>query len=85
MIAAAVPPSVTQKVVKIISKVKSIQPSRLRISTDLSKEFGFDTVDLVSTIWELEKSFKIEIPDEVPLNTVGDFVEFVSYQTKKAS
>ncbi|GGK86424.1 hypothetical protein GCM10011405_37680 [Rufibacter glacialis] len=76
-------PSVTQKVVKIISKVKSIQPSRLRISSNLSKEFGLDTVDLVRIIWELEKSFQIEIPDEVPLHTVGQLVEYVSSQTQK--
>ncbi|ALJ00015.1 acyl carrier protein [Rufibacter tibetensis] len=82
MISAAVP-SVTQKVVKIISKVKRIQPSRLRISSDLSKEFGYDTVDLVSIIWELEKSFQIEIPDEVPLQTVGHFVEYVSNHTER--
>jgi acyl carrier protein len=82
MISAAVP-SVTQKVVKIISKVKRIKPSRLRISADLSKEFGIDTVDLASIIWELEKSFKIEIPDEVPLHTVGHFVDYVSSQTGK--
>jgi acyl carrier protein len=84
MISAA-KPSVKQKVVRIISKVKSIRPSRLRISSDLNKEFGLDTVDVVSIIWELEKSFKINIPDEVPFNTVGDFVEFVSNRTNKSS
>lgn len=81
---AAPKPSITQKVVKIISRVKRIKPSKLRISSDLSKEFGFDTVDVVSIIWELEKSFKIVIPDEVPLNTVGQFVEYVSSQTQPA-
>ncbi len=75
-------PSVTQKVVEIINDVKRIRPSRLRTSSDLSKEFGFDTVDLVSVIWELEKSFQIDIPDELPLNTLRDFVDFVSSHTK---
>ncbi|GGK87209.1 acyl carrier protein [Rufibacter glacialis] len=74
-------PSVTRQVVKIISKTKEIKPSRLRVSADLSKEFGFDTVDVVDIILELEKSFKIVIPDEVPLNTVGDFVNYVSTHT----
>ncbi|GAA4306379.1 acyl carrier protein [Nibribacter koreensis] len=74
-------PSIAKEVVKIISKTKEIQPSRLRVSSNLSKEFGFDTVDVVDIIIQLEKSFKIVIPDEVPLNTVGDFVEFVSTHT----
>ncbi|MBA9079640.1 MULTISPECIES: acyl carrier protein [Rufibacter] len=76
-------PSITREVVKIISKTKEIKPSRLRVSSNLSKEFGFDTVDVVDIILELEKSFQIVIPDEVPLNTVGDFVDFVSAHTLK--
>ncbi|MGV3538583.1 MAG: acyl carrier protein [Rufibacter sp.] len=71
-------PSITREVVKIISKTKEIKPSRLRVSSNLSKEFGFDTVDVVDIILELEKNFQIVIPDEVPLNTVGDFVDYVS-------
>ncbi|MFB9862895.1 acyl carrier protein [Rufibacter immobilis] len=80
MIPVAIP-SVTQKVVKIISQIKEIKPSRLRITSHLNKELGFDTVDLVDVIWELERNFKINIPDEVPFHTVGDFVEYVSSQT----
>ncbi|MFC6998995.1 acyl carrier protein [Rufibacter roseus] len=79
----ATSPSVAQKVLRVISNVKSIKPSRLRTSADLNKEFGFDTFDVVSIIWELEKIFKINIPDEVPLRTVGDFVEYVSSQTNR--
>jgi len=76
-------PSIAQKVLKIISKNKAIRPSRLQITSDLSKEFGFDTFDVVRIIWELEKIFKINIPDEVPLRTAGDFVKFVSSQTQE--
>lgn len=76
-------PSITKEVVKIISKTKEIKPSRLRVSSNLSKEFGFDTVDVVDIILEVEKSFKIVIPDEVPLNTVGDFVTYVTSHTMR--
>lgn len=69
------------QVKKIISKTKEIKPSRLRASANLSREFGFDTVDLVDIILELEKNFKIVIPDEVPLTTVGDFVNYISSHT----
>ncbi|QHL88554.1 acyl carrier protein [Nibribacter ruber] len=79
----ATTPSIAKEVVKIISKTKKVQPSRLRETSNLSKEFGFDTVDVVDIILQLEKSFKIVIPDEVPLNTVGDFVEFVSTHTMR--
>ncbi len=79
-------PTITKQVFKIISKTKEIKSSRLRASANLSKEFGFDTVDVVDIILEVEKSFKIVIPDEVPLNTVGDFVSYVyTHSLRKAS
>ena len=73
-------PNIAHQVIHIISKTKEIRPSRLRASASLS-QFGFDTVDVVDIILELEKNFKIVIPDEVPLTTVGDFVQYVSNHT----
>ncbi|AKQ45010.1 acyl carrier protein [Rufibacter radiotolerans] len=78
----ATAPSIAQKVVHIISRIKRIQPNRLRVTSQLHKELGFDTADVVDIILALEKRFKIVIPDEVPLNTVGDFVEYVSIHSK---
>lgn len=75
--------SIETEVIKIISKTKEIRPSRLRSSANLSREFGFDTVDVVDIILELEKNFKIIIPDEVPLTTVGDFINYVSAHTMR--
>lgn len=72
--------TIEQEVVKIISKKKVIKPSRLRHNSNLSHEFGFDTVDLVDIIIELEKNFQIVIPDEEPIQTVGDFVNCVTKQ-----
>lgn len=78
--------NIEHQVINIISKTKEIKPSRLRAHANLSREFGFDTVDVVDIILELEKSFKITIPDEVPLDTVGDFIHYVSTHTfSKAS
>lgn len=73
--------NIENQIIHIISKAKEIKPSRLRAQANLSREFGFDTVDVVDIILELEKSFKITIPDEVPLDTVGDFIDYVSTQT----
>jgi acyl carrier protein len=74
-------PNIESQVIKIISKTKEIRPARLHPSANLSREFGFDTVDVVDIILELERNFQIVIPDEVPLNTVGDFVDYVSSHT----
>ncbi|MBC6608582.1 acyl carrier protein [Hymenobacter sp. BT188] len=79
----SVPSTIEQQVLRIISKRKAIKPTRLRIGSNLSRELGFDTVDVVDIILELERSFKITIPDEVPLSTVGDFVSYVASHTPK--
>ncbi|SHK03482.1 acyl carrier protein [Hymenobacter psychrotolerans] len=76
--------SIQQQVLRIISKRKAIKARRLRISSSLSRELGFDTVDVVDIILELERNFHITIPDEVPLATVGDFVSYVASHTKAA-
>ncbi|WP_400192472.1 acyl carrier protein [Hymenobacter sp. B81] len=72
------PANIEQQVLRIISKRKAIKPQRLRVSSNLSRELGFDTVDVVDIILELERRFHITIPDEVPLNTVRDFVRYVA-------
>ena len=70
-------PTIEQQVFRIISKRKAIRASRVRKTASLSRDLRFDTVDVVDIILELERSFSITIPDEVPLYTVGDFVRFV--------
>ena len=72
---------ITHEVIKIISKTKTLKPSRLRVNTNLSQDLGFDNLDVVDIILEVEKSFHITIPDEVPLRTVGEFVQYVTTHT----
>ncbi|GGG08377.1 acyl carrier protein [Pontibacter amylolyticus] len=78
--------TIEREVIRIISKTKEIRPARLQANARLEKDFGFDVVDVVDIILELEKNFQITIPDEVPINTVGDFVDYVASHTmQKAS
>lgn len=73
--------AVETEVIRIISKTKKIKPGRLKAHKHLLQDLGFDTVDLVDIILELEKNFHITIPDEVPIDTVGDFIAFVETHT----
>jgi acyl carrier protein len=73
--------AIEREVIRIISKTKEIRPARLQANARLLQDFGFDTVDVVDIILELEKNFQIVIPDEVPINTVGDFVDYVASHT----
>lgn len=78
--------AIEKEVIRIISKTKEIKPICLQANARLSQDFGFDTLDLVDIILELEKNFQITIPDEVPIDTVGDFIDYVaSYTMRRAS
>ena len=70
--------AVAQQVLRVIRQRKAIRPGRLRLHSSLGQELGFDTVDIVDIILELERRFSITIPDEVPLVHVDDFVRFVT-------
>jgi acyl carrier protein len=75
---AASQATVAQQVLRIIRQRKTIRPGRLRLHSSLAQELGFDVVDIVDIILEVERRFSITIPDEVPLVHVDDFVRFVA-------
>ena len=76
--------AIEEEVIRIISKTKEINTERLWADR-LLQDFGFDTVDVVDIILELEKNFQITIPDEVPIDKVGDFIDCVSMQALKVA
>ncbi|MHA6246384.1 acyl carrier protein [Pontibacter sp. CAU 1760] len=73
--------AIEKEVIRIISRTKRIEPARLQAAKRLEKDFGFETLDVVDIILALEKSFGITIPDEVPIHTVGDFIDYVASHT----
>lgn len=75
--------TIEQEVIRIISRTKRIKAERLQANARLEKDFGFDEVDVVDIILQLEKNFHIVIPDEVPMQTVRDVVGAVETFTMK--
>jgi acyl carrier protein len=75
--------SLQQNIAQLIHQQKGILTTRL-----LTKSFdqlGFDLVDLIDIILAVEKKYQITIPDEVPLNSVADFVSFIQATRSSAS
>jgi acyl carrier protein len=66
-----------QQVRRIISQLKGIARRQLHATTDLLCEFGLEALDMVDIILAVERYFQLTIPDEVPLRTPGDFVQYV--------
>ena len=70
------PFTVRKNIAELISNKKGVRKSRLLKHVSFS-QFGFDTLDLVDLILEVEKNYNVIIPDEIPLNTIDDFVDFI--------
>jgi acyl carrier protein len=74
--------SVLEQVIKIVAKQLDKDPSAFNESTDL-QEAGFESLDVIEMVFNLEDEFKIDIPfnanDTEPsqMRTVGDIVRLV--------
>ncbi len=68
--------SLRQNIAKLIQQQKGIRASR--ILTQTFEQLNFDLVDLYEIILAVEHKFQVIIPDEVPLNSVDDFVAYIN-------
>lgn len=74
--------SVLEEVKKIVAKQLDKDPSEFDETTDL-EEAGFESLDVIEMIFNLEDAFNINIPfnandaDTQQLRTVGDIVRVV--------
>ncbi|WP_242929238.1 acyl carrier protein [Pontibacter vulgaris] len=75
--------AIQTEVVKIITSVTKINPNLLLKVRDLTR-LGLDIIDVVDIILKVEKTYSIVIPDDAPVYTVDDFVNYV-YAIKQAS
>lgn len=74
--------AIRQEVVKVISSFKKLPPQRVSSVNDLTK-LDFDILDVVEIILKLEKKYDLIIPDDVPVYSVDDFVNYISTHNMK--
>ena len=70
---------VFEKVREILCDQLEIDPDEVTLDTDLVKDLGADSLDLVDVVMSLEDEFDKEIPDEDVENikTVRDIVSYI--------
>jgi len=68
-----------RKLVEIISKVLSVEASRITYESSFTNDLGADSLDAVELVMELEKEFNIWIPQEdaEKMVTVGKAYEYL--------
>ncbi|RDV13589.1 acyl carrier protein [Pontibacter diazotrophicus] len=74
--------TILKTVSNIIGRLKHINPSVLSPNKGLW-EYDIDIVDVVDIILAVEKKYSIVIPDEVPVYTIDDFVNYVALSFSK--
>ncbi|WP_162052513.1 phosphopantetheine-binding protein [Pontibacter pamirensis] len=74
--------TILKAVSNIVGRLKHIDSSVLSPDKGLW-EYGIDIVDVVDIILAVEKKYSIVIPDEVPVYTIDDFVNYVALSFSK--
>jgi acyl carrier protein len=72
--------SIEEKVVSTLATVKHIPQESITLDSSLA-DLGFDSLDTISLLFELENAFQISIPDERArsIRTVREIVEGVRF------
>ena len=72
--------AIFDRIVKIIETGMSLKNMSISMDSDLIKDLGADSVDLVGSVMTIESEFGIAIPDEdlESIVTVGDVCRVVA-------
>ncbi len=67
------------EVIELISKTLEIDKSELNGDTDLARDLGVESIDLVDLVTAFEDKYHFEIPDNElkNLQTVDDIVKYI--------
>jgi acyl carrier protein len=76
--------TIRNEVVNIICSIKNTPSDKLLRAKDFT-ELGYDILDVVEIILEVEKTFHLTVPDEVPVYSVDDFVNYILHSLSKES
>lgn len=72
------------EVIELISKTLEIKASEIKDDTDLAKDLGVESIDLVDLVTAFEDKYHFEIPDNElkNLRTVKDITSYIEKHQK---
>ena len=75
-----------EKVQAILAKQLRKDPAIITPQSQIKKDLGADSIDILQLLMRIEDQYGIIIPDEelATFNTVGDVVAFLEKQEEKA-
>ena len=72
--------SVAERVIKVFAAFKKVEPAEIKMETTF-EELGFDSLDGLNLIFELEEEFDIMVPDDKvqSMKSVAEAVEGIEW------
>ena len=63
----------------LLAEQLDVEAVQITMESDILRDFGADSLDVVDMVMTLEDEFDIEVPDEAieEMHTVGDVVRYV--------
>ena len=73
-----------KKMQKLLGAQFDVSEDKITMQTDIAKDLGADSLDVIDILMSVEDEFKIEVPDEDAENvkTVEQMVEYVKNKLK---
>ncbi len=67
------------KIKEILAEQLDADIDEMTMDTDIAKDLGADSLDVVELLMSIEDEFNVEIPDEEIENikTIGELVEYI--------
>lgn len=74
-----------EEVKAILAKQLRRDPSQIKLESDIKKDLGADSLDILQLLMRMEDDYCIVIPDQelAGFRTVGDVVAFLDKQSKQ--
>lgn len=68
--------SVSERVISVFAQFKKVEPEEIKLETTF-EELGFDSLDGLNLIFELEEEFDVVVPDDKvqSMKSVAEVVE----------
>ena len=70
---------VFEKIKSILAEQLQADPEEMTMDTNIAKDLGADSLDVVELLMSIEDEFDVEIPDEEIENikTIGELTEYI--------
>lgn len=70
---------VFEKIKSILAEQLAADEENMTMDTDIAKDLGADSLDVVELLMSIEDEFEVEIPDEEIENirTIGELTEYI--------